>query len=94
MAVVVVPRPGMRIICAGPISKIRAGRDGVEVALDKPRAVEGAHHGRSCRHDQVETEQRMDELGLTTDSIAGDRNGKQGGVEPNKGLARGTGGAS
>jgi hypothetical protein len=45
MAVAVVPWSGMRIICAGPISKIRAGRDGVEVALDKPRAVEGAHHG-------------------------------------------------
>jgi hypothetical protein len=28
----------MRIICAGPISKIRAGIDGAELALDKPRA--------------------------------------------------------
>jgi hypothetical protein len=43
MDVAVVPRPGMRIICAGPISKIRAGRDELEVALDKPRAGATGH---------------------------------------------------
>jgi hypothetical protein len=43
MAVAALPRPGLRIICAGPISKIRAGRDGVEVVLDKPSAGATGH---------------------------------------------------
>jgi hypothetical protein len=43
MVVVVVPWPGTRIICTGPISKIRAGIDGVELVLDKPRAGATGH---------------------------------------------------
>jgi hypothetical protein len=43
MVVAVVPRPGMRIICAGPISKIQAGIDGAELVLDKPRAGATGH---------------------------------------------------
>jgi hypothetical protein len=47
MAVAAVPQSGLRIICAGLISKIRAGRDGVKVALHKPRA-------RATGHGEVE----------------------------------------
>jgi hypothetical protein len=43
MAVAAISRPGLRIICAGPISKIRAGRDEVKVALDKPSAGATGH---------------------------------------------------